>query len=181
VCPYLLYSPTCCKHGKNLTHQMIQVPSIRLPFSLHRYRTLYIRGQTRGRAVSAASRCPTWPASIFVYIAFFALRFIPPHTPQVEQTDHMSVKASALAAYTSPWVTTCRYGLCRGLPTRSPDSCGHFLSSQVTVSARRPYKALLQYTHEFHADRNDAMCNLQNRTIPVVQLTQLQKLSTKNF
>jgi hypothetical protein len=42
-------------------------------------------------------------------------------------------------------------------------------------------KALLKYMHEFHADRDHAMYNIQNRTIPVVQLTQLQNLFTKTF
>jgi hypothetical protein len=37
--------------------------------------------------------------------------------------------------------------------------------------------ALQQYMHEFHADH--ATC--QNRSIPVVQLTQLRKLYCKNF
>jgi hypothetical protein len=32
--------------------------------------------------------------------------------------------------------------------------------------------------HEFHTDRDLAMRNIQNCTIPVVQVTQLQKLST---
>jgi hypothetical protein len=41
-------------------------------------------------------------------------------------------------------------------------------------------RALQTYMHEFHADRDHAMRNIQNRTIPVVQLTQLQ-LSMKNF
>jgi hypothetical protein len=35
--------------------------------------------------------------------------------------------------------------------------------------------------HEFHADRDHAMCNIQNRSIPAVQLTQLRNLSNKNF
>jgi hypothetical protein len=35
--------------------------------------------------------------------------------------------------------------------------------------------------HEFHADRDHAMCNIQNRSIPAVQLTQLRKLSNTNF
>jgi hypothetical protein len=35
--------------------------------------------------------------------------------------------------------------------------------------------------HEFHADRDHAMCNIQNRSIPAVQLTQLRKLSNKSF
>jgi hypothetical protein len=35
--------------------------------------------------------------------------------------------------------------------------------------------------HEFHADRDHAMCNIQNRSIPVVQLTQLRKVSNKTF
>jgi hypothetical protein len=37
------------------------------------------------------------------------------------------------------------------------------------------------YMHEFNADREHAMCNIQNRSIPVVQLTQLQKLSITTF
>jgi hypothetical protein len=32
-----------------------------------------------------------------------------------------------------------------------------------------------------HADRDHAMCNIQNRSIPAVQLTQLRKLSNKKF
>jgi hypothetical protein len=43
------------------------------------------------------------------------------------------------------------------------------------------YRALQKYMHEFHADRDHAMCNMQNRSIPAVQLTQLRKLSNKNF
>jgi hypothetical protein len=30
-----------------------------------------------------------------------------------------------------------------------------------------------KYMHEFHADRDHALCNIQNSSIPVVQLTQL--------
>jgi hypothetical protein len=41
--------------------------------------------------------------------------------------------------------------------------------------------ALQKYMHEFHADRDDAICNIQTCSIPVVQLTQLQKLSNQNF
>jgi hypothetical protein len=37
-----------------------------------------------------------------------------------------------------------------------------------------------QYMHEFLADRDHAMYNIQNRSIPVVQLTQLRKLPNKN-
>jgi hypothetical protein len=37
------------------------------------------------------------------------------------------------------------------------------------------------YIHDFHADREHAMCNIQNRPILVVQLAQVQKLSTKDF
>jgi hypothetical protein len=33
----------------------------------------------------------------------------------------------------------------------------------------------------FRADGDHAMCNIQNRTIPIVQLRQLQKQSAKNF
>jgi hypothetical protein len=35
--------------------------------------------------------------------------------------------------------------------------------------------------HEFRADRDHAMRNIQKRTIPVVQLTQRQQLSPKSF
>jgi hypothetical protein len=42
-------------------------------------------------------------------------------------------------------------------------------------------RALQKYMHEFHADRDHAMCNIQNRSFPVVQLTQLRKLSKNNF
>jgi hypothetical protein len=35
--------------------------------------------------------------------------------------------------------------------------------------------------HEFQADRDHAIYSIQNRTIQVLQLTQLQKLSTQNF
>jgi hypothetical protein len=42
-------------------------------------------------------------------------------------------------------------------------------------------RALQKYMHEFHADRDHAMCNIQNRSIPAVQLTQLRKLCNKNF
>jgi hypothetical protein len=41
-------------------------------------------------------------------------------------------------------------------------------------------RALQKYMHEFHADRDNAKCNVQNHTLPV-QLTQLQTLSTKYF
>jgi hypothetical protein len=34
--------------------------------------------------------------------------------------------------------------------------------------------------HEFHAHRDHAMCNIQNRTIPAVKLAKFPKLSTKN-
>jgi hypothetical protein len=42
-------------------------------------------------------------------------------------------------------------------------------------------RALQKHMHEIHADSDHAMCNIQNSTIPVVQLTHFQKLSTKNF
>jgi hypothetical protein len=35
--------------------------------------------------------------------------------------------------------------------------------------------------HEFHADRDRAMCTIQSRSIPVLQPTQLRKLSNKNW
>jgi hypothetical protein len=41
--------------------------------------------------------------------------------------------------------------------------------------------ALQKDMHEFHADRDHAMCNIQNRSILAVQLTQLRKLSNKDF
>jgi hypothetical protein len=48
-------------------------------------------------------------------------------------------------------------------------------STYYTVSAPK------RYMHEFRADRDHATCNIQNRSIPALQLTQLQKLSNKNF
>jgi hypothetical protein len=42
-------------------------------------------------------------------------------------------------------------------------------------------RALQKYMHEFHADRDHAMCNIQNRSIPAVQLTRLRKLSNQIF
>jgi hypothetical protein len=44
---------------------------------------------------------------------------------------------------------------------------------------RSPNRAQQKDMHEFHADRDHAMCNIQNRSIPVVQLTQIRKLSNK--
>jgi hypothetical protein len=49
------------------------------------------------------------------------------------------------------------------------------------AQAQLTSRALEKYMHEFHADRDHAMCNIQNRSIPAVHLTQLQKLSNKNF
>jgi hypothetical protein len=43
------------------------------------------------------------------------------------------------------------------------------------------HRALQKYTHGFHANRDHAMCNIQNRSIPVAQLTQLGKLSNENL
>jgi hypothetical protein len=45
----------------------------------------------------------------------------------------------------------------------------------------RALRALQEYMHEFNADRDHAMRNIQNQSIPAVQLTQLLKLSNKNF
>jgi hypothetical protein len=42
------------------------------------------------------------------------------------------------------------------------------------------YRTLQKYMHKFYADRDHAMCNIQNRSIPAVQLTQLRKLSNEN-
>jgi hypothetical protein len=42
--------------------------------------------------------------------------------------------------------------------------------------------SMQKYMRKFHADRvHHAMCNIQNCSIPVVQITQLKKLSKKNF
>jgi hypothetical protein len=49
----------------------------------------------------------------------------------------------------------------------------------TTVDIILSYRALQKYMHEFHAGRDHAMCNIQNRSIPVVQPTQLRKLSSK--
>jgi hypothetical protein len=38
-------------------------------------------------------------------------------------------------------------------------------------------RALQKYMHEFHANRDHAMCNIQNRSIPAVQLTHHRILS----
>jgi hypothetical protein len=38
-----------------------------------------------------------------------------------------------------------------------------------------------QYMHEFHGDRDYAMCNIQSHSIPVAQLTKLRKLCNKKF
>jgi hypothetical protein len=50
--------------------------------------------------------------------------------------------------------------------------CGHRRRFLIACTC----KALQKYMHEFHADRDHAMCNIQNRSIPAVQLTQLRKL-----
>jgi hypothetical protein len=62
----------------------------------------------------------------------------------------------------------------------------HHDCEQLRIGSRRrsdvelrTSKALHKYMHEIHADRDHGMCNIQNRTIPVAQLTQLKKLSTK--
>jgi hypothetical protein len=46
--------------------------------------------------------------------------------------------------------------------------------------SKQTCRVLQKYMHG-HADRDHAMCSFQKRTIPVVQLTQLHKLSTKIF
>jgi hypothetical protein len=51
----------------------------------------------------------------------------------------------------------------------------------VCTRARQTCRALQKYMHEFNADRDHAMCNIQNRSIQAVQLTQLRKLSNKIF
>jgi hypothetical protein len=38
-----------------------------------------------------------------------------------------------------------------------------------------PVVRLTQHMHEFHADMDHAMCNIETRSIPVVRLTQLRK------
>jgi hypothetical protein len=52
------------------------------------------------------------------------------------------------------------------------------MSEGSGVATNRP---LQKYMDEWHEDKDHAMCNLQNRTIPVVQLTQLQNLSPREF
>jgi hypothetical protein len=42
-------------------------------------------------------------------------------------------------------------------------------------------RAHQKYMHAFSADRDHAMCNIQNRTIPVVQLIHSQKNVHNNF
>jgi hypothetical protein len=53
--------------------------------------------------------------------------------------------------------------------------------ARVHTGARQTCRALQKYMHEFNADRDHAMCNIQNRSIQAVQLTQLRKLSNKIF
>jgi hypothetical protein len=51
----------------------------------------------------------------------------------------------------------------------------------LLIAPSLAYRALQKYMDEFHGDRDHAMCNFQIRSIPAVQLTQLRKLSNKNF
>jgi hypothetical protein len=37
------------------------------------------------------------------------------------------------------------------------------------------------YLHDFHAYRDNAMCNIQNHTLPVVQLTHFENSPLKPF
>jgi hypothetical protein len=53
--------------------------------------------------------------------------------------------------------------------------------ADVTVEHLAAQTYVQEDMHKFHADRDHAMCNIQNRSFPVVQLTQLRKLSNKNF
>jgi hypothetical protein len=48
-------------------------------------------------------------------------------------------------------------------------------------NASKAVGALEKYTLKFHADRDHAMCNIQNHFIPVVQLTRLRTLSNTIF
>jgi hypothetical protein len=60
--------------------------------------------------------------------------------------------------------------------------CGGSDAEEATTEVGRPgLRAQQKYMHEFHADRDHAVCNIHNRFIPVVQLKVLQKLSTKSF
>jgi hypothetical protein len=55
-------------------------------------------------------------------------------------------------------------------------------SMHHTLQTKNPtYRALQRYVHDFHAARDHAMCNIEHRFIPVVQVTQLRKLSNENF
>jgi hypothetical protein len=56
-----------------------------------------------------------------------------------------------------------------------------FSAAACSLRSYVTYWALQKYMHEFHADRDHAMCNIQTRSIPAVQLIQLRKLSNKNF
>jgi hypothetical protein len=55
-------------------------------------------------------------------------------------------------------------------------------ASVLIVKGLVAHGALHKYMHGFHADRDHAMCNIQNRSIAAVQKKQLQNLSNKkNF
>jgi hypothetical protein len=93
------------------------------------------------------------------------------------------LRGSACSSFTEP-VTRMR---CRRLQTRLstkihwPDSGLDVANLSVGHPSAITFRALQKYMHEFHVGRDHALCNSQNRFIPVVQLTQLRKLSNKTF
>jgi hypothetical protein len=62
---------------------------------------------------------------------------------------------------------------CLSIALRVPESPKCNDDAHLDLDCRAADRALQTYTHEFHADRDHAMCNIQNRSIPAVQLTQL--------
>jgi hypothetical protein len=52
---------------------------------------------------------------------------------------------------------------------------GCALHPHALLNSKLVIRALHKYMHEVHADRDHAMCDIQNRTILVVQLTQFPK------
>jgi hypothetical protein len=52
---------------------------------------------------------------------------------------------------------------------------------QCAMRAWRNIRGAAKYLPDFHVDRDHVICIIQNHTIPVVQLTQLQKRCTQTF
>jgi hypothetical protein len=64
-----------------------------------------------------------------------------------------------------PGLFECTFGVCE---------CNARLISQSSQGAAKLHEL-------FHVGRDHAMCNIQNRSIPVAQLTEIQKMSNKSF